>query len=299
MLHFLPHWIRGSIAALLLALNTGVCGTVLVLFSVVKLILPIDAVRRRVDPILNWIAEQWAANNSVWSSLTQRVQLCVEGVGELRRRGWYLVESNHQSWADIFVLHRVFNRRIPMLKFFLKRELIWVPVIGLAWWALDFPFMRRYSPKDLKKHPERRAQDLEAIRKSCVKFSIVPTSVMNFLEGTRFTPEKQAQQESPYRFLLRPKTGGIALAMTAMGEAFHSLLDVTIYYPDGIPTFWDYLSGQMNRIVVLVNEMPIPRDLFHGDYANDPEFRSRVQAWVKELWDAKEVKLEALAAQQG
>jgi 1-acyl-sn-glycerol-3-phosphate acyltransferase len=221
MLQFLPHWIRGLIAAVLLAMNTGVCGVVLLLFSLVKLVIPVEAVRRRIDPILNWIAEQWAENNSVWSSLTQRVQFVVEGVGELRRRGWYLVEANHQSWADIFVLHRVFNRRIPMLKFFLKRELIWVPVIGLAWWALDFPFMRRYSEKELREHPERRARDMETIRRSCAKFSIVPTSVMNFLEGTRFTPEKHAEQGSPFRHLLKPKSGGIALAMSAMGEAFH------------------------------------------------------------------------------
>ncbi len=67
----------------------------------------------------------------------------MQGVDSLHQRGWYLVSSNHQSWVDILVLQRIFHGRIPFLKFFLKQELIWVPVIGLAWWALDFPFMKR------------------------------------------------------------------------------------------------------------------------------------------------------------
>lgn len=297
MLHFLPAFIRGSIASILLMVNTGICGSVLLLFAVVKLLIPIDAVRKRIDPVLNWIAEQWMENNHLWEALTQRIRWKITGAADLRRRGWYLVEANHQSWADIFVLQRVLTRRIPMLKFFLKRQLIWVPVIGVAWWALDFPFMRRYSEEYLQKHPEKRGKDLETIRASCERFSLVPTSVMNFLEGTRFTAEKHAAQQSPYRRLLRPKAGGIALALSAMGEAFHSLLDVTIYYPGGIPTFWDYLCGRLSDVVVHVRELPIPRDLFNGDYTNDPVFRRRVQEWVGELWSEKEGLLDAMAAE--
>lgn len=295
MLHFLPAFLRGSIASLLLVINTGVCGSVLLVFALVKLLVPIDAVRKRVDPILNWIAQQWIANNHVWEALTQRVSWKISGVQDLRRRGWYLIEANHQSWADIFVLQRALNRRVPLLKFFLKRELIYVPIIGVAWWALDFPFMRRYSEEYLEKHPEKRGKDLETIRASCAKFTLIPTSVMNFLEGTRFTPEKHAAQQSPYRHLLRPKAGGIALALNAMGEAFHSLLDVTIYYPGGIPTFWDYLCGRLGEVVVNVRELPIPRDLFHGDYTNDPTFRRRVQEWVTALWEEKDRMIDAMS----
>ena len=117
----------------------------------------------------------------------------------LARHEWYLMTSNHQSWADILVLQKVTNRRVPSLKFFLKQELIWVPLLGLAWWALDFPFMKRYSRAQLEKRPELKGKDMETTRKACEKYAHYPVSVMNFFEGTRFTEEKHRQQNSPYR----------------------------------------------------------------------------------------------------
>jgi 1-acyl-sn-glycerol-3-phosphate acyltransferase len=294
MRRILPAPLTGVIGAVLLAGNTLVFGSLLLLFAVGKFLLPFVPVRRRLDPILNWMAEQWISNNRVWANLLHRTQWHIRGIDTLRRRGWYLVEANHQSWADIFVMQEFFNRRIPLLKFFLKQELIYVPIIGLAWWALDFPFMRRYSEEYLKKHPEKRGADLETIRNACRKFTLVPTSVMTFLEGTRFTAAKHAKQQSPYRHLLRPKTGGIALAMTAMGETFHSIVDVTLFYPEGAPSFWEYLCGKMERVVVQVRELPIPAELLHGDYAGDAAFRARMQAWVQQLWQEKDATLEAL-----
>ncbi|MBP6280027.1 MAG: 1-acyl-sn-glycerol-3-phosphate acyltransferase, partial [Rhodocyclaceae bacterium] len=187
-------------------------------------------------------------------------------------------------------------RRIPLLKFFLKQELIWVPVMGLAWWALDFPFMRRHSEAYLKQYPEMRGKDQETTRKACEKFALIPTSVMNFLEGTRFTKTKHARQQSPYRHLLKPKAGGIALALNAMGEKFHSILDVTIVYPDGAPNFWQFLCGDLKHVVVHVQTLPVPPHLLSGDYANDPQVREAYSLWVKELWQRKDQKITDILA---
>ena len=236
----------------------------------------------------------WIAGNGKWIALAGSVRWIVSGLETLDRNRWYLVTANHQSWVDIFVLQKVLSGRIPLLKFFLKRELIRIPLIGLAWWALDFPFMRRHSEEFLRAHPERRGDDLAAIRRSCEKFALIPTSVMNFAEGTRFTKSKKADDPSPYRHLLRPRSGGLALALNAMGEQFHSLLDVTLFYPGGAPTLFDLLSGRMKAVVVRVHERPIPDDLRQGDYANDPGFRTRMQAWVHELWAGKDRELESL-----
>ena len=181
----------------------------------------------------------------------------VQGIHGLDPRGWYLVNCNHQSWADILVLQHLFTRRIPLLKFFLKQQLVWVPVMGLAWWALDFPFMRRHSEEVLNKHPKLRSKDRETTRRACEKFSLIPTSVMNFCEGTRFTQVKHQRQRSPYRHLLKPKAGGIALALNAMGDRFHAVLDVTIVYPDGAPDFWQFLSGRMKRARVRVQTLSL------------------------------------------
>lgn len=294
MLRFLPPFLRGAIALLLLVLNTLFWCSLLFAFALVKLALPLRAVRLRIDPVLNAIATYWVACNSGWMALTQPTRWDVQGVSDLRYAGWYLVNCNHQSWADIFVLQHLLNRRIPMLKFFLKQQLIYVPVIGLAWWALDFPFMKRHGKTQLRKHPELRTQDAQATRRACEKFALVPTSVMNFPEGTRFTPAKHRVQASPYRHLLKPKAGALALALNAMGERFHSLVDATIVYPEGVPTFWQFLCGTVPRIIVRVRQLPIPREFCTGDYSTDPAFRVRFQQWLGALWADKDAQVADL-----
>jgi hypothetical protein len=224
-----------------------------------------------------WIAALRPAGAPDWD---------VQGLEGLDPRGWYLCRSNHQSWVDILVLQRVFHGRIPFLKFFLKQELIWVPVIGLAWWALDFPFMKR------GKGSGARSADLATTRAACEKFKRIPTSVINFVEGTRFTPAKHAQQQSPYRHLLKPKIGGLGMALATMGEQFGALLDVTIVYPQGTPTFWDLLCGRVQQVVVRVQQRPIPPELLGCDPMTNKPYRQRLGAWVDGQWQEKDVLLQ-------
>jgi len=294
MLNFLPSPLLGLIATLLMVLNALFWVPILLLFAFLKLIIPVKKMRLLIDPILLRIAEAWIAGNSGWMQLTQRTRWDVQGIEGLNYRSWYLVNCNHQSWVDILVLQHLFNRRIPLLKFFLKQQLIWVPVMGLAWWALDFPFMRRHSEEFLKKHPEMRGKDQATTRQACEKFALIPTSVMNFLEGTRFTPAKQLRQQSPYKHLLKPKAGGMALALNAMGDKFQAILDVTIVYPDGPPDFWKFLKGKLKRVIVRVRPLPIPQHLVQGDYAGDPAVREAYQKWVQQLWLEKDAQIEAL-----
>ena len=294
MLAFLPPVVRGVIAFMLLVINTVFWCSLLFIFSLVKLVLPLAPVRRLIDPLLNAIASGWISGNSAWMALTQNTQWDVRGLEKLRHAGWYLVNCNHQSWVDIFVLQHVLNRRIPLLKFFLKQELIYVPVMGLAWWALDFPFMKRHSRAELRKNPALRQQDLDTTRRACAKFALVPTSVMNFAEGTRRTPEKHLAQSSPYQHLLKPKAGALALALHAMGEQFQSFLDMTIVYPAGIPSFWDFLCGRMPEVVVHGRELPIPVQFCQGDYEGDVEFRGTFNRWLADLWEEKDAHIGAI-----
>lgn len=294
MLGFLPPVARGVIAFALLVLNTLFWCALLFLFALVKLLIPLDAARPALDRILNAIATSWIACNSGWMRATQRTRWDVQGVDALGYRGWYLVNSNHQSWVDIFVLQHLLNRRIPLLKFFLKRQLLFVPVMGLAWWALDFPFMRRHSGAYLKAHPEKRFDDLETARRACEKFARVPTSVMNFAEGTRFTPAKHAEQKSPYAHLLKPKTGALGLALGVLGAKFDSLLDVTIVYPAGAPSFWEFLCGRVPTIVVRVRQVPIPAEFAGGDYAADTAHRKALQRWLQRIWREKDETIARL-----
>lgn len=291
MLSFLPGPIKGLIAALLLTLNTLFWVPVLLTVALVKLLFPLRAVRLRLDPLALRIAEAWISGNSAWMRLTQRLEWEVSGFEHLNIGQWTLVVCNHQSWVDILVLQHLLNRRIPLLKFFLKRELIWVPIMGLAWWALEFPFMRRHSAAYLERHPEARGRDAATTRAACEKYALVPTSVMNFLEGTRFTAAKHARQGSPYRHLLKPKAGGVALALQAMGEKFGSVLDVTVVYPQGVPSFWQFLQGRCPRIVVSARSLPVPP--LH-QCADEAQARAQCQDWVNQLWRDKDALIDRL-----
>ncbi len=289
--------LTGIVASTLLALNTFFWAIFLFSFTILKIVIPIKPVRKVITAILNWIAESWISGNSGWMHLTQKMDWQIERPANLDKKGWYFVISNHQSWVDILVLQHALNGRIPLLKFFLKQELIKVPIMGAAWWALDFPFMKRYSKAYLEKHPEKKGQDIETTRKACEKFKHMPTSVMNFLEGTRFTKRKHDDQQSHYQYLLKPKAGGMAFAMSAMGDQFKSLLNVTIYYPQGIPTFWEFLQGKMEKCQVIIKEVEIPSELRQGDYGEDEQYRLDFQQWVQDLWAEKDELLSQLNEQ--
>ncbi|MDP3284275.1 MAG: acyltransferase, partial [Desulfobacterales bacterium] len=191
------------------------------------------------------------------------------------------------------VLQRIFHRKIPFLKFFLKKELIWVPFLGLAWWALDFPFMKRYSKDFIDKYPHLKGKDIEITKKACEKFKTIPVSVMNFVEGTRFTAEKHRRQKSPYANLLNPKAGGVAFVLSAMGEHLDKIVNVTIVYPDGIKSFWDFLCGRIGEIKVMVETLPVNREII-GDYVNNAEFRENFQKWVNSVWEQKDMQIDAI-----
>jgi 1-acyl-sn-glycerol-3-phosphate acyltransferase len=198
------------------------------------------------------------------------------------------VIANHQSWGDIVLLQHVLNRRIPFLRFFLKRSLIYVPLLGWAWWALDFPFMQRHSKAYLQKYPQRREQDRETTRRTCERFRDSHISVLNFIEGTRLTPDKLVRQNSPYQNLLIPKAGGIAFVLDAMGEQFEALLDVTIVYPGGVTDLWSLISGRVPRVIIDVRKIPIPPEMLGGNYFEDKEYRVRMANWIRQIWEQKD-----------
>jgi 1-acyl-sn-glycerol-3-phosphate acyltransferase len=297
MLHFLPGPVLGAMMALLLCLNTLFWMVPVYAATLLKLLSPKGRARDTVSEWVAWGARTWASVNVWLANRLLRVRWDIRGVDKLDRRGQYLVCSNHQSWNDIFSLMRAFDRRAPFFKFFIKQELIWVPVLGLAWWGLDYPFMKRYSKARLDKHPELRGKDLETTRKACEHYRNVPVTILNFLEGTRFTRAKHDKQESPYRFLLKPKAGGMALSLSALGEKINQLLDVTIVYPEGAKGFWDFLAGRVRQVVIEVRSLTIPHELYSGNYEDDPAFRKRFQDWIAQLWAEKDRRIGELLAE--
>lgn len=244
------------------------------------------------------IAERWIGNNNSMLDATQKTQYEIRGLDQLDLQQSYLLVANHQSWTDIMVLQKVLNRRVPFARFFLKQELIWVPVMGVCWWVLDFPFMKRYSKEKLAKHPELKGRDKQTTMDRCKKLQGTPVTMMNFLEGTRFTPVKHDQQQSPYQNLLKPRSAGASYALSVLADSLDRLLNVTIVYPEGKSGYLDFLAGRTPKIIVDIQVQEISRDLREGDYENDAAFRQRFQAWVGQIWADKDATIARIKAEK-
>lgn len=284
-------------SVLLTILVTIFCSVPIIVAGLLKLLLPVPVLWRAISAFCNFMMYCWCAGLSWLLHLNPYLKWDVEGLEGLNKKNWYLLICNHHSWADIVVLCVLFRKHIPMNKYFLKQQLAWVPFIGLACWALDMPFMRRYSRSYLLRHPERRGKDVETTRRSCEKFRHHPTTIVNFVEGSRFTEEKRRQTRSPFKNLLPPKAAGIAMALNVLGEQFDKLLDVTLCYPENDKTpFFDMLSGKLTRIVVRINLLPVNEEL-HGDYVNDKNFKRGFQQWLNKLWSGKDEHIGAIKAQ--
>jgi 1-acyl-sn-glycerol-3-phosphate acyltransferase len=273
-----PEPVRGSLSLLVIVLNTIFWCLLLFLIALFKLVIPVPGWRLLCGKLANGVAQRWVWVNSTGLKLTKDIEWDIRGIEGLRTDRWYLLLCNHQTMVDIVVLQSAFHGKAPLLKFFLKKELFWVPILGQAWWALDFPFMERTSSA---------RRDLDTARKACDKFRLSPVTVMNFVEGTRFTLAKKQEQGSPYTHLLKPKVGGIAVVLSSMGDRLESILDVTIAYPGGVSGLWRFLCSRSVRITVRVKQIPINSDL-QGDFFADRGYRQRFVAWLNNLWEEKD-----------
>jgi 1-acyl-sn-glycerol-3-phosphate acyltransferase len=291
----LPPTLLGLVAGAVLI--GGMIGAFLLFIPlmVLKALLPVTAVRRACTELMFAIVRQWGAFNRVACRVLYPVQWDVEVRGEFVPGASYLLVCNHQSWIDILLLVEQLAHRVPPLCFFLKRELLWMPVIGQACWAMDFPFMKRHTREEIERDPSLRDEDLKTTRAFCERFRTQPVTVVNFVEGTRFSEHKRIARRSPYRHLLRPKAAGLSFTLNAMGDQMAGLVDVTIAYrPSRHPPVWSFLIGEQTHLAIRVDVLPLPEDLLHGDYQNDAAFRTRFQDWINTLWARKDARLEHL-----
>jgi 1-acyl-sn-glycerol-3-phosphate acyltransferase len=279
--------LRAVAIAISLALNLAFWGTLVLMGGLVKL-LTFGQLRHRVIRALPWFAERWAVMNDWIFDLFLTTRWEIEGGGELRRDEHYLVISNHISWIDIFAVVRAFHSRAPFIRFFLKHTLMWAPVAGQAAWALGFPFMRRYTPEYLKAHPEKRGRDLETTRIACRRFKHLPVTILNFVEGTRFSREKHEEQESPYRYLLRPRVGGIGFVLASLAEQIDALYDVTIIYPTRDVTMLDFISNKVPWVRMIVRRVEVPDELRSDAITEPGPARDQFRAWVEGIWREKD-----------
>ncbi|MBF0288865.1 MAG: acyltransferase [SAR324 cluster bacterium] len=294
MLSFLPPVVKGSLFFLLCALTTTLSFFLLAPGILLKRFLKEPHSAARVTAAMMTVGTFWAEANTFFFTLTQDTKWDMDIAGDLQKDKWYLVICNHQSWTDVMVLNKLLSRKVSFPKFFMKEELKWLPFFGWAATALDFPSMKRHSRGYLKKHPEAKGADLETTRKFCERFKYVPTTVFNFLEGTRYTPEKAKRQNTPYRHLLLPKAGGAALVFYSMGEYLTAIINVTIVYSQPNLTFWEFICGKSERIVARAELLPVPEEFLNKDYQHDVEFQQQFQNWINQQWQEKDDLIEKI-----
>ncbi len=279
-------------------INIALNVTLLLLTALIRVIIPWQPWRKFWYKRMHELPILWIAVNAFIFKLTSGARVTAHLPEGLNPKGSYLLFANHQAWADVLIISQALNRKAPSLKFFLKKELKYVPFVGLACQLLDFPFMARHSREALRKNPKLRDQDLLTTKKACEKFKEIPLTLSTFSEGTRFTTEKHARTKSPFKHLLKPKAGGLAFSLEMLGDRFSGMLDVTVVYLSPQPTFWSVLTGQLGDVVVDVKLLPLEGAL-KGDYHHDSNYRKQFQKWINARWQTKDALIEHIKTQQG
>lgn len=216
---------------------------------------------------------------------------------ELTTQGRYLMICNHQSWVDTTVNQYIGLNRMPLTRFFTKWELIFIPLVGQAFKILGFPMMKRHSKAQIAKNPELKNRDIEEARKSCEQLLSQPFTLLNYVEGTRFTQAKHTAQKSPYKHLLKPKAGGLALALKILGKEVDALVDMTIVYDEKVPEYSEFWLGDVQQIAVNLRKIELPSWILDGDYENDREFRVQFHQWLQQVWRDKDELISQMKQQ--
>lgn len=283
-----------GITALCILIVTTILGFIPILFLGLLKLIPIKSWQDRCTRAVDSVATIWCASNNLFVNNVLNIDWAISGLETLSPQQWYLVIANHQSWLDIVILQRLFNRKIPVLKFFIKDQLKWIPFLGFAWWAMGCPFMKRYSKAYLAKKPHKKGKDLSATLKAIDAFKRTPASVMSFIEGTRFTKEKKSLQNSPHQYLLKPKAGGISFVLSSMGEQLASVLDVTIVYPQEQHSLWDFLCKRIDSVKINIRQLDIPTEFTSLKLIDDEQTQLNFKEWLNQKWTEKDQLIASL-----
>ncbi|CAM4371433.1 MAG: putative acyltransferase YihG [Legionellaceae bacterium] len=288
MFTFLPRPIIAIFIAISYTLLTFLLPIPILIVGLFYYLIPNKRWRIYCDRLMQAIGKGWGIHSNIILALFTRIHWNINGFNHsLISQKSYLLIANHQSWADIIIIQKVFNQKLPLCRYFIKKSLTYVPIIGWCCKLLHFPAMKRYSKALLEKKPELKGKDTETTRKACQIFQHIPVTLINFAEGTRFTLAKKKLQQSPYEYLLLPRAGGISFTLSALADYLQTILNVTIIYDQHSPTLWDIFTGKIKTITVDIKEIPVTKALI-GDYQNDVEYRKQFQDWLNQLWKEKD-----------
>ncbi len=283
----------GFITLILIIIELTIGFGTLAIVNVPRAVFPFKSLKIKLAKISNSIGEYTVYGLKIIMKIMHRDSMQVFDNNEFDKNAWYMAISNHQSWADIFILLVAAHKRIPLLKFFMKKELAWIPFIFLANKTLNMPFVNRHSKKELEKNPNLRNKDYENTLKACKRFLRSPSTIFSYAEGTRNDAIKHKAQNSPYKTLLKPRIGGIATALSAMPN-INVLVDYSVVYKSEKRGAWSFLKGDMKDVKVLVRKYDIPENLKNKNYSTDAEYRENFKNWIEAIWIEKDQEIERL-----
>ena len=204
----------------------------------------------------------------------------------------HIVLSNHRSWADVFLVQSLIATRGPIVTFLCKRELLYLPIVGLIILAFDFPVLRRRAQRGTGARP-RRGDDRRRVTEAAAALLESPAAILSFAEGTRFTVAKRdanrrdaldrraASGIAPqYEHLLPPRAGGLAAMIEALAPGGGSIVDLTLAYPRPC-SFWEFLGGAAGLVEMAWETVPIAT--VESEEATN---------WLNDRWRRKEQLLD-------
>jgi len=278
-------WFKGALTLLLGASFGLVFLFPLLLMALLKVLFrPLSL---QLTRIMIWLTLGYVGITSWIYRLIHKPEWRVTIDASIRPDQGCVLLCNHQSWPDVPLLILSLYNRVPFFTFFLKEELRWIPLIGWAAWALDYPFLKRHSPEALARNPALREEDARSTELACNKLKNRIPCLINFAEGTRFTTDKQRQMQSPYRYLLPPKAGALTYALLHLNSQIKVILDATIIYYQPEPTFWKFLCGTLGAVELNVCLLEKPSLAGINDKELG-EIRARVKPWLDQRWQEKD-----------
>lgn len=278
------HTFRGAVSFTILACYTLIGCILVYLLALAQLLCPIPRWRKQLRGANDEVITAWVLLNEQMCRVFRWIRIETNLSDTLApRNNWWLIVSNHQSWADIVIVQIVLRKLAPPIKFFTKRELIWVPFLGFGLWLLRFPYVRRGKREPTQSRQQLHKKNRHELQRAAVQFHERPISLLLFLEGTRHTPKKHANQAPSFRYLLRPKLGGLAFSLEALANEVNHLVNVTINYRGKVPGFWNFVCGRCTQVDVLVETIPITETL-----------KKDLNGEVTKMWRAKDEVLAEL-----
>lgn len=260
-------------AAILGAITTNLVLWIvpLVLLTLARALAPAPGFRTACTRTIDHIYRLAVHVDSFLLQRTLGIDIRIHGDRPVDSRQTCIVVSNHRSWFDILLLQHTITGQGPILKFLIKRELVWVPVVGWICLALDFPRLER------GRRAGGRERDLNSVVAATVGLRDSPGALVSFAEGTRFTRRKHQERGSDFRHLLNPRAGGLTVMLEELPDV--PVIDVTIIYSTDDISFWRCLAGELKSVDLILNAC----------HANDI---ADVREWLNERWRAKDELIE-------